>query len=59
MQVGLIRIEEYPEQSYKSYKSYKSCIGILGMESKIGKERLDNTCKRALDYDAISYNSTK
>ena len=28
--------KQYPEQSYKS------CMGILGMASKIGKERLEN-----------------
>lgn len=45
--------KQYPEQSYKS------CMGILGMASKIGKERLENACKRALSYDAVSYNSIK
>ena len=45
--------KQYPEQSYKS------CMGILSMESKIGKQRLENACKRALIYDAISYNSIK
>lgn len=45
--------KQYPEQSYKS------CVGILGMASKIGKERLENACKRALSYDAVSYNSIK
>lgn len=44
---------QYPEQSYKS------CVGILSMASKIGKERLNNACKRALDYDAISYHTIK
>ena len=45
--------KQYPEQSYKS------CMGILGMASKTGKERLNNACKRALSYDAVSYNSIK
>jgi transposase len=45
--------KQYPEQSYKS------CAGILNMCSKVGKERLNNACKRALGYDAISYNSIK
>jgi transposase len=45
--------KQYPEQSYKS------CMGILSMAVKIGKERLNNACKRALGYDAVSYNSIK
>lgn len=45
--------KQYPEQSYKS------CMGILNMAAKTGKERLNNACKRALSYDAVSYNSIK
>jgi hypothetical protein len=45
--------KQYPEQSHKS------CLGILSMAAKIGKERLDNACKRALSYDAVSYKSIK
>ena len=45
--------KQYPEQNYKS------CMGILSMAAKIGKERLNNACKRALSYDAVSYNSIK
>ena len=45
--------KQYPEQGYKS------CLGILSMATKIGKERLNNACKRALSYDAVNYNSIK
>jgi hypothetical protein len=45
--------KQYPEQSYKS------CMGILSMAAKTGKERLNNVCKRALSYDAVSYNSIR
>lgn len=45
--------KQYPEQSYKS------CLGILSMAAKIDKERLNNACKRALSYDAVSYNAIK
>lgn len=49
----ILNKKQYPEQSYKS------CMGILSMASKIGKERLNNACKRALSYDVVSYNSIK
>lgn len=45
--------KQYPEQSYKS------CLGILNMATKTGTERLNNACKRALSYDAVSYNFIK
>ena len=32
-----------------------TCLGILSFEKKIGKERLINACKRALDYRIYSY----
>ncbi len=43
--------KQYPEQSYKS------CLGILNMAIKTGAERLNNACKRALSYDAVSYSN--
>ena len=49
----ILEKKQYPEQSYKS------CVGILSMASKIGKERLNSACKRALGYDAVSYNAIK
>ncbi|MNF48491.1 hypothetical protein D3C84_297330 [compost metagenome] len=45
--------KQYPEQSYKS------CVGILNLASKTGKDRLNNACKRAMSYDAVSYNTVK
>lgn len=45
--------KQYPEQSYKS------CVGILNLATKIGKERLNMACKRALNYDAVGYNQIK
>jgi transposase len=41
--------KQHPEQSYKS------CLGVLQLEKKVGKERLNNACKRALDYQAYNY----
>jgi hypothetical protein len=45
--------KQYPEQSYKS------CLGIVNMAAKIDKECLNKTCKRALTYDSVSYNTIK
>ncbi len=42
--------KQHPEQSYKS------CLGILHLAKKVGNERLNNACKRALGYQAYNYN---
>jgi transposase len=39
----------YPEQAYKS------CAGVLSLEKKFSKERLEKACERALAYQATSY----
>ena len=49
----ILQRKQYPEQSYKS------CAGILNLASKTEKERLENACKRALNYDAVGYNQIK
>jgi len=49
----MLQRKNYPEQNYKS------CIGILNLSTKIGKERLNNACKRALIYEAVGYNQIK
>lgn len=45
----VIDSKTHPEQAYKS------CLGILSFEKKVGKQRLINACKRALDYKIYSY----
>ena len=45
----IIDSKNHPEQAYKS------CLGILSFEKKVGKQRLINACKRALDYKVYSY----
>jgi len=45
----LLEQKQHPEQSYKS------CLGVLTMEKKVGRERLINACKRALDYGVYNY----
>lgn len=47
--MGILEKKQHPEQSYKS------CLGILHLTKKVGDQRLENACKRALDYDAYSY----
>lgn len=39
----------HPEQTYKS------CIGVLTLEKKVGKERLEKACQRALLFGSVSY----
>lgn len=42
---------EHPEQGFKA------CIGIIRLEKKYSKERLENACKRALRFGGCSYTS--
>lgn len=49
----ILQGKQYPEQGYKS------CAGILNLASRIEKHRLENACKRALDYEAVGYNQIK
>ncbi|WP_027127034.1 IS21 family transposase [Gelidibacter mesophilus] len=48
--IKILDKKQHPEQSYKS------CLGILHLTKKVGNARLDNACKRALDYGAHNYN---
>lgn len=41
--------KKHPEQAYRS------CVGILSLSKKVGKVRLVNACKRALEYGIINY----
>ena len=45
----LLNSRAHPEQAYKS------CIGILSLEKKVGKYRLEKACSRALLYGGMSY----
>ena len=43
----------HPEQGYKS------CIGILGFEKKVGRERLIAACQRGLSFQSYGYQVIK
>ena len=47
--IQIIESRNHPEQAYKS------CMGILNFEKKVGRERLINACKRALDFKIYSF----
>lgn len=49
----VLETKPHPEQGYKS------CMGILGFERKVGKERLAAACSRALEYGSYSYGVIK
>ncbi len=49
----VLETKDHPEQGYKV------SLGILSMEKKYGKERLENACRRALSYGIYSYKRIK
>lgn len=51
--VKILESKGHPEQGYKS------CFGILSMTKKVGKERMENACIRALSYEAHNYRTIK
>lgn len=46
---AILSSRAHPEQAYKS------CSGVLQLEKKVGKERLERACERALCYQSVSY----
>jgi len=49
----ILNRKQYPEQNYKS------CLGVLHLEKKAGRERLENACLRALEYQMHNYSIVK
>jgi transposase len=47
--INILEKKQHPEQAYKS------CMGILSLDKKVGRERLINACKRALEYNIHNY----
>lgn len=48
-----LQSKQHPEQAYKA------CVGILGFARKVGNERLNNACSRAIYYQSYNYYSIK
>jgi len=44
---------QHPEQAFKV------CLGILNLEKSYSKERLNNACQRAIEYQHYSYKAIK
>lgn len=51
--IGLLNIRQHPEQAYRS------CQGVLSFAARVGKERLDNACRRALQYGDYGYQTIR
>ncbi len=49
----ILQTKAHPEQGYKS------CIGILSYGKKVGKERLNAACSRAVYYNSFNYMTVK
>lgn len=49
----IFQTKPHPEQAYNS------CEGILRMAKKVGKIRLNNACRRALEYESFYYKTVK
>lgn len=52
-------IEKILESKSHPEQSYKACIGVLGFVKKVGKERLNKACERALYYQSYGYQIIK
>jgi transposase len=50
---GVLGSRAFPEQAYKV------CLGILSLSKKYGNERVNNACKRALQFNYYSYKAVK
>jgi transposase len=49
----ILQSKSHPEQGYKS------CVGILSFAKKVGTQRLNNACGRAIYYRSYNYMSIK
>jgi len=49
----LLQTRQHPEQTYRS------CQGVLSFAARVGKERLNNACKRALQYGDYGYQTIR
>jgi len=49
----LLQTRQHPEQTYRS------CQGVLSFAARVGKERLNNACQRALQYGDYGYQTIR
>jgi transposase len=57
MKIGantLLVIQQMLANRNYAEQGYKSCAGVLALAKKVGKERLELACERALVYDFVS-----
>jgi transposase len=52
-------VEQILNQRQHPEQAYKVCLGILNLEKKFSKNRLDKACKRALDFHQYSFKAIK
>jgi hypothetical protein len=50
---ALLDARQHPQQAYRS------CLGLLGLGSRYGEQRLEAACRRALTADIHSYKGVK
>lgn len=51
--IGLLGSRQHPEQAYRS------CQGVLSFSARVGKERLEKACRRAMQYGDYSYHTIR
>ncbi|MEI6766359.1 MAG: IS21 family transposase [Bacteroidota bacterium] len=51
--IQLLLTRQHPEQTYRS------CQGVLSFVARVGKVRLNNACRRALQYGDYSYQTIR
>jgi len=49
----ILESKPHPEQAYKA------CLGVLGFAKKVGKQRLNDACSRAMYYNSYGYRIIK
>lgn len=54
-----VLVEKILQSRHHPEQAYKSCVGILSMARKVGKDRLNNACTRAMFYQSYTYQSIK
>jgi transposase len=55
----LLIIEKILETKAHPEQSYKACLGVLSFAKKVGKDRLNNACTRAMYYQSYGYTVIK